>query len=157
MNYFNTQVLMMVTEAETSTSTLHHNKFTYLDYVFLLPSPSHTHTHTHTHTHIYIYMFCFILLYSLNGMLISVNTSIWILRHFFFFFYSPSPLCLVYCFYFLSDWIAKSQRIVAFFGFCCCFWLVFMPFFMYISPIFRQNHQFLFPLIHSSKFLLCSF
>ena len=38
VNYFDIQVLMMVTETETLTSTLHHNKFTYLDYVFLLPS-----------------------------------------------------------------------------------------------------------------------
>ena len=34
VNYFDIQVLMMVTETETLTSTLHHNKFTYLDYVF---------------------------------------------------------------------------------------------------------------------------
>ena len=34
MNYFDIQVLMMVTETETLTSTLHHNIFTYLDYVF---------------------------------------------------------------------------------------------------------------------------
>ena len=33
-NYFDIQVLMMVTETETLTSTLHHNKFTYLDYFF---------------------------------------------------------------------------------------------------------------------------
>ena len=52
MKYFVIQVLMMVTETETLTSTLHHNKFTYLDYIF---SASH-HTHTHTHTHIYIYI-----------------------------------------------------------------------------------------------------
>ena len=38
VNYFDTQVLMMVTETETLTSTFHHNKFTFLDYVFLLPS-----------------------------------------------------------------------------------------------------------------------
>ena len=39
VNYFDIQVLMMVTETETLTSTLHHNIFTYLDYVFfLLPS-----------------------------------------------------------------------------------------------------------------------
>ena len=34
VNYFGIQVLMMVTETETLTSTLHHNKFTYLDYAF---------------------------------------------------------------------------------------------------------------------------
>ena len=33
VNYFVIQVLMMVTETETLTSTLHHNIFTYLDYV----------------------------------------------------------------------------------------------------------------------------
>ena len=38
VNYFDIQVLMMVTETETLTSTLNQNKFTYLDYVFLLPS-----------------------------------------------------------------------------------------------------------------------
>ena len=34
VNYFDIQVLMMVTETETLTSTLHQNIFTYLDYVF---------------------------------------------------------------------------------------------------------------------------
>ena len=34
VNYVDIQVLMMVTETETLTSTLHHNIFTYLDYVF---------------------------------------------------------------------------------------------------------------------------
>ena len=34
VNYFDIQVLMMVTETKTLTSTLHHNIFTYLDYVF---------------------------------------------------------------------------------------------------------------------------
>ena len=34
INYFDIQVLMKVTETETLTSTLHHNIFTYLDYVF---------------------------------------------------------------------------------------------------------------------------
>ena len=38
VNYFDIQVLMMVTETERLTSTLHQNIFTYLDYVFLLPS-----------------------------------------------------------------------------------------------------------------------
>ena len=55
VNYFDIQVLMMVTETETLTSTLHHDKFTYLDYVF---SATFTHTHTHTHTHTYIYIVC---------------------------------------------------------------------------------------------------
>ena len=34
VNYSDIQILMMVTETETLTLTLHHNKFTYLDYVF---------------------------------------------------------------------------------------------------------------------------
>ena len=34
VNYFDIQVLMMVTETETLTLTLYHNIFTYLDYVF---------------------------------------------------------------------------------------------------------------------------
>ena len=39
VSYFDIKVLMMVTETETITSTLHHNIFTYLDYIFLkLPS-----------------------------------------------------------------------------------------------------------------------
>ncbi len=54
VNYFNIQVLKMVTETETLTSTLHHNIFTYLDYVF-----SATHTHTHTHIYIYIYIYIY--------------------------------------------------------------------------------------------------
>ena len=53
VNYFDIQVLMMVTETKMLTSTLHHNKFTYLDYVFL--QPSHTHTHTYIYIYIYIY------------------------------------------------------------------------------------------------------
>ena len=34
VNYFDTQVLMMANETETLTSTLRHNIFPYLDYVF---------------------------------------------------------------------------------------------------------------------------
>ena len=34
VNYLDIQVVMMVTETKTLTSTLHHNIFTYLDYVF---------------------------------------------------------------------------------------------------------------------------
>ena len=34
VNFFDIQVLMMVTETETLTSTLHHNIFTFLDQVF---------------------------------------------------------------------------------------------------------------------------
>ena len=47
VTYFDIQVLMMGTETETLTSTLHHNKFTYLDYVFLLSS----------YIYIYIYIY----------------------------------------------------------------------------------------------------
>ena len=47
VSYFDIQVLMMVTETETLTSTLHHNIFTYLDYVF-------------SATFIYIYMYIYI-------------------------------------------------------------------------------------------------
>ena len=43
---------MMVTETETLTSTLHHNIFTYLDYVFLLPS--------YIYIYIYIYIFTYL-------------------------------------------------------------------------------------------------
>ena len=46
-NYFDIQVLMMVTETETLTSTLHHNIFTYLDYAF-------------SATFIYIYIYIYI-------------------------------------------------------------------------------------------------
>ena len=44
VNYFDIQVRMMVTETETLTSTLHHNIFTYLDYVIFC------------YLHIYIYI-----------------------------------------------------------------------------------------------------
>ena len=42
VNYFDIQVLMMVTETETLTSTLHHNIFTYLDYGFYFFCYLHT-------------------------------------------------------------------------------------------------------------------
>ena len=45
VNYFDIQVLMMVTETETLTSTLHHDIFTYLDYIFSC------------NLHIYIYIY----------------------------------------------------------------------------------------------------
>ena len=48
LNYFDIQVLMMVTETETLTSTLHHDIFTYLDYVFFC------------YLHIYIYIYIYI-------------------------------------------------------------------------------------------------
>ena len=38
----------MVTETETLTSTLHHNRFTYLVYVFLLPSYIYIYCHPQT-------------------------------------------------------------------------------------------------------------
>ena len=47
VNYFDIQSLMMVTETETLTSTLHHNIFAYLDYVF-------------SATFIYIYIYIYI-------------------------------------------------------------------------------------------------
>ena len=53
VNYFDIQVLMMVTETETLTSTLHHNKFTYLDYAFLLPSYCRILIHIYFHMYIY--------------------------------------------------------------------------------------------------------
>ena len=46
VNYFDIQDLMMVTETETLMSTLHHNIFTYLDYVF-----------SATFIYIYIYIY----------------------------------------------------------------------------------------------------
>ena len=52
VNYFDIQVLMMVTETETLTSTLHHNLFTYLDYVFFC------------HLHIYIYVYIYLKRYN---------------------------------------------------------------------------------------------
>ena len=48
VHYFDIQVLMMVTETETLTSTLHHNIFTYLDYVFFC--------YLHWCVYIYIYI-----------------------------------------------------------------------------------------------------
>ena len=50
MNYFDIQVLMMVTETETLTSILYHDKFTNLDYVFLLPSYCRILIHIYCHT-----------------------------------------------------------------------------------------------------------
>ena len=52
--YFDIQVLMMVTETETLTSTLYHNKFTDLDYVFLLPSYCRILVHIYFHIYIYV-------------------------------------------------------------------------------------------------------
>ena len=49
VNYSDVQVLMRVTETETLASTLHHNKFTHLDYVFLLPSYSRILIHIYFH------------------------------------------------------------------------------------------------------------
>ena len=42
VNYFYIQVLKMVTETETLTSTLHHHKFTYLDYYVFFSCYLHT-------------------------------------------------------------------------------------------------------------------
>ena len=53
MNYSDIQVLMMVTETETLMSTLHHNKFTYLDYFFCY--------------FIYIYIYIYIYTYGMHA------------------------------------------------------------------------------------------
>ena len=59
VNYFDIQVLMMVTETETLTSTLHHNIFTYLDYVFsatfILSDFIHIYFDIYTYIYILIY------------------------------------------------------------------------------------------------------
>ena len=66
VNYFDIQVLMMVTETETLASTLHHNIFTYLDYVFfLLPSYCRT-LSIFTFIYIYIYIYAHTYILSLN-------------------------------------------------------------------------------------------
>ena len=49
VNYFDIQILMMVTETKALTSTLHHNIFTSLDYVFFF-----------CYLHIYIYIYIYI-------------------------------------------------------------------------------------------------
>ena len=58
VNYFD--ILMMVTETETSTSTLHHNIFTYLDYVsyasFIL-SDFNPYLLSYIYIYIYIYIY----------------------------------------------------------------------------------------------------
>ena len=56
MNYFDIQVLMMVTETETLTSTLHHNIFTYLDYIF---SADFILSDFNPYIYIYIYIYIF--------------------------------------------------------------------------------------------------
>ena len=53
VNYFDIQVLMMVTETETLTSTLHHNIFTYLCYVL---SATFIRSDFNPYIYIYIYM-----------------------------------------------------------------------------------------------------
>ena len=58
VNYSDIQVLIMVTETEKLTSTLNHNKFTYEDYVFLLPS----------YINIYIYIYTKIRLNRESGL-----------------------------------------------------------------------------------------
>ena len=58
MNYFDIQVMMMVTETETLTSTLHHNIFTYLDYVFsaiFILSDFNPYLLSYIYIYIYIY------------------------------------------------------------------------------------------------------
>ena len=66
-NYFDIQVLMIVTETEMLTSTLHHNKFTYLDYVFLLPS--------YIYIYIYIYVCVCVCVRCLNIHVTAINTA----------------------------------------------------------------------------------
>ena len=56
-NYSDIRILMMVTETETLTSILHHNKFTYLDYIFLLPSYCQILIHIYFLIYIYIYIY----------------------------------------------------------------------------------------------------
>ena len=84
VNYFDIQVLMMVTETETLTSTLHHNIFTYLDYVF---------SATFIHIYIYIYIRIYVSTWPLGqkqgvrqGHFFSEVEMIWILN---FSFLSP--------------------------------------------------------------------
>ena len=56
VNYFDIQVLMMVTETETLTPTLHHNIFPYLDYVFSATFIlSNFHPYLLSYIYIYIY------------------------------------------------------------------------------------------------------
>ena len=55
VNYFDIQVLMIVAETETLTSTLHHNIFTYLDYVFSATFILLDFIHIYFHIYIYIY------------------------------------------------------------------------------------------------------
>ena len=57
VNYFDIQVLMMVTETETLTLTFHYNIFTYLDYVFSV---------TFIYIYIYIYIYMYIYIYSIK-------------------------------------------------------------------------------------------
>ena len=60
VNYFDIQVLMMVTETETLTLTLHHNIFTYLDNAFFC--------YLHIYIYIYIYIINIILLSNANSV-----------------------------------------------------------------------------------------
>ena len=59
VNYFDVQVLMMVTESETLTSTLHQNIFTYLDYVFSATFILSDLIHVYFHIYIYIYIYIY--------------------------------------------------------------------------------------------------
>ena len=58
VNYFVILVLMMVTETETFTSTLHHNIFPYLDYVFFC------YLHTVGFQSIFTFIYVYIKIYS---------------------------------------------------------------------------------------------
>ena len=55
VNYFDIQVLIMVTETEMLTSTLHHNIFTYLDYIFSATFILSDFIHIYFYVYIYIY------------------------------------------------------------------------------------------------------
>ena len=60
---FHIQVLMMVTETETLTSTLHHDIFTYLDYIFSC------------NLHIYIYIYITIILCVHSNRVSSITSK----------------------------------------------------------------------------------
>ena len=72
VNYFDIQVLMMVTETETLTSTSHHNIPTYLDYIF---SDSFILSDFNLSLLSYIYIYIYIL--SLLGILLRWGFLIW--------------------------------------------------------------------------------
>ena len=64
VNYFDIQVLVMVTETETLTSTLPHNIFTYLDYAF-----SATFILSDFNSYLLSYIYIYIYIYTLTSYL----------------------------------------------------------------------------------------